>query len=68
MKEQAGAGDLLQPMAAGFLGLLQVLRVRVICAWLPANSVELTDDRGEENGGGASDVSTNLDRVIAVCK
>lgn len=50
MEEQAGAGDLLQPMAAGFLGLLEVLRVRAVRAGLPAYSVELEDDRerGEE--------------------
>lgn len=50
MKEQAGAGDLFQPMAAGFLCLLEVLGVRVVGAWLPAHSVELKDDREKEKG------------------
>lgn len=50
MEEQAGAGDLLQPMAADFLGLLEVLRVRVVCAWLPAYIMELQDDRVKEKG------------------
>lgn len=43
MEEQPSTGDLLQPTAAGFLGLLKVLWVRVVWAWLPAYSMELKD-------------------------
>lgn len=41
MEEQPNAGNLLQPTAAGFLGLLKVLWVRAVRAWLPAYIVEL---------------------------
>lgn len=41
MEEQPNAGNLLQPTAAGFLGLLEVLWVRAVRAWLPAHIVEL---------------------------
>lgn len=44
MEEQPGAADLLQPTAAGFLGFLQVLGVRLVWAWLPACIVELKKD------------------------
>lgn len=43
MEEQPSTCDLLQPTAAGFLGLLKVLWVRVVWAWLPAYSMELKD-------------------------
>lgn len=38
VQEQSSAGDLLQPALAGLLGLLKVLGV---LAWLPACSTEL---------------------------
>lgn len=41
VQEQPGAGDLLQPAAAGLLGLLDVLGVRAVRARLPAGAVEL---------------------------
>lgn len=41
MEEQPSAGDLLQPTAAGFLGLLKVLGVRAVLVRLPARIVEL---------------------------
>lgn len=44
MKEQPGAGDLFQPTAAGFLGLLKVLGVRTVLVRLPACIVELKMD------------------------
>lgn len=41
VQEQPGAGELLQPAPAGFLGLLKVLGVRAVGARLPACTVEL---------------------------
>lgn len=38
VQEQSSAGDLLQPALAGLLGLLKVLGV---LAWLPARAIEL---------------------------
>lgn len=38
VQEQSSAGDLLQPALTGLLGLLKVLGVR---AWLPACAIEL---------------------------
>lgn len=50
MEEQPGAADLLQPTAAGFLGLLKVLGVRVVWPWLPAYIVELKVDTKSASG------------------
>lgn len=54
MEEQPSAGDLLQPTAAGFLGLLKVLGVLAILVRLPAYTVELRvgtiELSGELNG------------------
>lgn len=41
MEEQPSAGDLLQPTAAGFLGLLKVLGVLAVLVKLPAYIMEL---------------------------
>lgn len=50
MEEQPSAGDLLQPTAAGFLGLLKVLGVRAVLVWLPAYIVDLRVDTKKLSG------------------